>query len=54
MITKSISQVYNWLKSSFEHQNMMLSLNKLSERELKDMGITKYDIHAIGRGYYNK
>jgi len=54
MFKNAIAQFTSWVKNHFKHQSMLISLSNLDERELKDMGITKYDIHAIGKGYYDR
>ena len=54
MFKNTITQFTSWVKHYFKHQGMLISLSKLDERELKDMGITKYDIYAIGKGYYDR
>jgi uncharacterized protein YjiS (DUF1127 family) len=54
----SLGRVLTWLKNALaEHRRRAKIINELSQcsdRELADMGISRYDFAAIARGTYQR
>ena len=45
-----LCRLCNWFKDRLEISRMQYQMSKLSDRELHDMGITRYDVHRILKG----
>jgi uncharacterized protein YjiS (DUF1127 family) len=47
LLTYSINQATTWLRRSFAYNSAFSELNKLTDRELADLGIYRCEIHNV-------
>jgi len=49
-MTQRINRAYNWFCSAMAFRREMSDLRKLTDRELKDVGMNRTDVEALARG----
>jgi uncharacterized protein YjiS (DUF1127 family) len=49
-MTSLLIHFFIWLRNKLDEQNTIEWLHSRTDRELRDMGITRYDIDAVVKG----
>lgn len=50
MAMRNLGRAYEWFCSAMAFRREMRDLRKLTDRELKDIGINRTDVEALARG----
>jgi len=48
-IVRSAARAGQWVKNTIRFQREVRDLNQLTDRELRDMGIDRYDVYQLSK-----
>lgn len=48
-VARSAARAAQWVRNTVNFTKELRDLNKLSDRELRDMGISRYDVSALAK-----
>ena len=54
-MTHFIGEIRDWIKDTARYYNTIIELSRLSDKELNDLGMTRFEIaHIAGQQFLNK